>query len=84
VCAQLTTDKLDIDEDAPKPANSCVKGLIDLCTLINEQFDDKNVPVQDKVPIWKKHVDWILPGHAGCLCDLSFESLFGTDSYFQA
>jgi hypothetical protein len=62
VCAQLTTDKLDIDEDAPKPANACVKGLGDLCTLINGLSDDKNVPVHDKVPIWKNYVDAISPG----------------------
>jgi hypothetical protein len=62
VCSQLTTDKLDIDEDVPKPANACVKGLLDLCTLINDQYDDKNVPKADKVPIWKKLVDLISPG----------------------
>jgi archaellum component FlaF (FlaF/FlaG flagellin family) len=62
VCSQLTTDKLDIDEDAPKPANACVKGLLDLCTLINDQYDDKSVPKPDKVPIWKKLVDLISPG----------------------
>lgn len=62
VCSQMTTDKLDIDEDAPKPANACVKGLMDLCTVINEQYSDKNVPVQDKVPIWKERVDFISQG----------------------
>jgi hypothetical protein len=65
VCSQLTTDKLDIDEDVPKPANACVKGLLDLCALINEQFDDKSVQkLSDKVPIWKKHVDLLSPGNS--------------------
>jgi len=61
VCSQLTATGLNIDEDAPKPANSCVKGLQDLCNVINEQYDDKNVPVQDKQPIWKKYVEQLLP-----------------------
>lgn len=70
VCSQLTTDKLDIDEDVPKPANACVKGLLDLCTLINEQYDDKSTPKPEKVPIWKKHVDLISPG----ICAAMFPS----------
>ena len=47
--------------------NACVKGLMDLCTLINELFYDKNAPVQEKVPVWKKHVDVISPGACATL-----------------
>ncbi len=47
--------------------NACVKGLMDLCTLINELFYDKNAPVQEKVPVWKKRVDAISPGACATL-----------------
>jgi hypothetical protein len=67
VCSILTTSKLDIDEDVPKPANSCVKGLTDLCTMINELYDDKSVPVKDKVPVWKEYLDLISPGKCSAI-----------------
>jgi hypothetical protein len=86
VCAQLTTDKLDIDEDAPKPANACVKGLGDLCTLINGLFDDKNVPVHEKVPVWKNYVDAISPGICALIDDftpLCFTSCIQASPYLS-